>query len=516
MAKLALLIGASKYEAGLPSLPAAQEDIKALQGVLQGSELSDFDDVALLVDPNRQVMEESIDALFSGREKSDLVLLYFSGHGVKDESGKLYLATCITRKNLQGELVKSTAVAASFIHDIMDNSRSRRQVVILDCCFSGAFSEGLLAKKGNNPVGVPPQLNNEIDIEAQLGGEGRAILTSSTSVQYSFEQKGMELSVYTRYLVEGIETGAADLDSNGWISVDELHQYAKKKVQGSAPAMKPEIYAVREGFRIQLLRARTDDPKLAYRKEVEQCAGRGEISTLGRRILDRQREKWGLSVDQVAAIENAVLQPYREYRRKLQEYEEAFCDVIQIGRPLPAYTREELKRLQRVLGLRDEDVLPIESRINQQSNQDQIHTRLNYVRQIASKVLYRQPRQVSPPLQTLELLGKAIFWGFEAGLLGIAIFSLLKINFTSIGIWLLITLGILLAQLRWQINGLFSLGMTIISLLLIILIPSLNSVIASSNSTFTILLVASLASLAAFIFVALCMLIYKILSSSSL
>ena len=88
MAKLALLIGASKYEAGLPSLPAAQEDIKALQGVLQGSELSDFDDVALLVDPNRQVMEESIDALFSGREKSDLVLLYFSGHGVKDESGK--------------------------------------------------------------------------------------------------------------------------------------------------------------------------------------------------------------------------------------------------------------------------------------------------------------------------------------------------------------------------------------------------------------------------------------------
>jgi len=516
MAKLALLIGVSKYEAGLPSLPAAQEDVKAVQGVLQGSELSDFDDVALLIDPNRQLMEESIDALFSGREKSDLVLLYFSGHGIKDESGKLYLATCITRKNLQGELVKSTAVAASFIHDIMDNSRSRRQVVILDCCFSGAFAEGLLAKKGNNPVGVPPKLNNEVDIEAQLGGEGRAILTSSTSVQYSFEQKGMDLSIYTRYLVEGIETGAADQDSNGWISVDELHQYAKKKVQGSAPAMKPEIFAVREGFRIQLLRARTDDPELAYRKEVEQCAGRGEISILGRRILDKQKEKWGLSIDQVTAIENAVLQPYREYSRKLQEYEEAFCDVIQIGRPLPAYTREELKRLQQVLGLRDEDVLPIESRIIQQPTQNQIRTRLNYLRQTVSQILSQPPRRVSSSLWALELLGKAIFWGFEAGLLGIAISSLLKINFASIGIWLLIMLGILLAQLRWRIKGLASLAMAIISLLLIILIPSLNSAISSSNSTFIIFLIASLVSLSTFIFVALCILIYKILSSSSL
>ncbi len=92
------------------------------------------------------------------------------------------------------------------------------------------------------------------------------------STQYSFEQEGAELSVYTRYIVEGIETGAADTDDDGMISVDELHQYAYKKVQEAAPAMKPEIYAVREGFKIKLAKAPVGDPQLVYRKEVERWA----------------------------------------------------------------------------------------------------------------------------------------------------------------------------------------------------------------------------------------------------
>lgn len=163
------------------------------------------------------------------------MLLYFSGHGVRDDSGKLHLATRPTRKNAQGELVKATAVEASFVQNIISNSRSKQQVIVLDCCFSGAFAEGLLAKDDSSV---------SLEVKQQLGQEGRVVLTSSTSTQYSFEQQGSDLSIYTRYLVEGIETGAADLDGDGSISVDELHEYAKRKVQAAAPAMKPKIYVV--------------------------------------------------------------------------------------------------------------------------------------------------------------------------------------------------------------------------------------------------------------------------------
>ncbi|WP_293084502.1 hypothetical protein [Okeania sp. SIO3B5] len=41
----------------------------------------------------------------------------------------------------------------------------------------------------------------KLDIQAELGGKGRAILMSSSAVQSSFESEVLELSIYTKYLV---------------------------------------------------------------------------------------------------------------------------------------------------------------------------------------------------------------------------------------------------------------------------------------------------------------------------
>jgi uncharacterized caspase-like protein len=201
MVKVALLVGVSQYGPGFNQLPAAVNDVQAMQRVLLHPDMGDFDKVMPLIDPDPQEMGTAIENLFGDGRRDDLLLLFFSGHGVKDESGNLYLATRVTRKNERGGLIRSTAIAARFVQEIMSDSRAKRQVVILDCCFSGAFGEGLLAKD-----------DSSVDVKRQLGGEGRVVLTSSTSTQYSFEQQGSDLSIYTRYLVEGIETGAADLD----------------------------------------------------------------------------------------------------------------------------------------------------------------------------------------------------------------------------------------------------------------------------------------------------------------
>jgi uncharacterized caspase-like protein len=361
MAKVALLIGVTEYEPGLNSLPGAVMDVDAMQQVLQHPDVGEFapGDITVLKNPQRQTMEEAIEAVFFNRQKDDLVLLYFSGHGIKDDSGRLYLATRQTRKNSKGELVRTTAVAASLIHDVMENSRSRRQVIILDCCFSGAFAEGMRAKD-----------DGSLDIKNQLAEtqkpqsvEGRAVLTSSTATQYSFEQEGSDLSVYTRYLVEGIEKGAADTDNDGVISVNELHEYACKKVQEAAPAMKPEIYAIKEGYKIQLAKAPIGDPRLEYRKEVERCIRDGQLSRVGRRILNRRQSELGLSPDSAREIENEVLEPYRQRQQNLQEYTEALTEALEDEGTLSYHTREDLKRLQQLLQLRDEDIAPIEARL---------------------------------------------------------------------------------------------------------------------------------------------------------
>ena len=117
MAKVALLIGVSEYETGLNPLPGAVKDVEAMQRVLAHPEMGDFaqENITVLKNPQRQAIEDAIYKLFDNRQKDDLLLFYFSGHGVKDESGKLYLSTCKTRKN-NGKLVKPSAVAASYLH----------------------------------------------------------------------------------------------------------------------------------------------------------------------------------------------------------------------------------------------------------------------------------------------------------------------------------------------------------------------------------------------------------------
>ncbi|MEO1390314.1 MAG: caspase family protein, partial [Cyanobacteria bacterium J06634_6] len=360
MTKIALLIGVSEYSKGLTPLPAAIKDIEAMRDVLADPNIGGFEasNITLLKNPERQLVEESIYSLFDGRKKSDLLLLFFSGHGITDDSGRLYLATNQTRKNISGELVVPTAVSANFVHERMGCSLSNHQIVILDSCFSGAFAEGLPAKAAGT----------QVRIREQLGGEGRAILTSSTSTQYSFEQEGQDLSLYTRFLIEGMKTGDADLDSDDVISIDELHEYARQKVQEVKPGLKPEIYSIREGFKIRLAKVHIADPKQRYRKEVSRYGKRGSITIVNRGILQTFRTKLNISDEEAQQIENEVLAPFREeFQQRLTRYENIFTDVLKREKSsISALTRQELTNLQQHLELRNEDTVPIEAKITNQ------------------------------------------------------------------------------------------------------------------------------------------------------
>ncbi len=267
--KIALLIGVSEYEPGLHLLPAAVKDVKAMQRVLQNPKIGGFDEVKILTNPDTHTMHLEIETFFSGRNKEDILLLYFSGHGIKDDNGRFYFATRITQKNLNNQLIKSTAVVASFVHDQMNNSRSKRQVIILDCCFSGAFDPSLISKD-----------DGSVDLQGQLGAEGRVVLASSSSTQYSFEEQGADISVYTNYLVEGLDTGAGDLDQDGKIAARELHKYACDRLEEKSLSMKPKIIVLKdEGFDIVI--AQTNHMVTKQKLEVIKNDNFGEIK-LGR------------------------------------------------------------------------------------------------------------------------------------------------------------------------------------------------------------------------------------------
>ncbi|MBD2361388.1 caspase family protein [Anabaena minutissima FACHB-250] len=111
MARIALLIGISEYEPGLAPLPNAVNDVEAMRRVLLNPDMGCFVEeyVTVLKNPPRQEMERAIYNLYGNRQKDDLVIFYFSGHGVTVENGEFYFSTRQTEKQ-NNKLLPFTAV----------------------------------------------------------------------------------------------------------------------------------------------------------------------------------------------------------------------------------------------------------------------------------------------------------------------------------------------------------------------------------------------------------------------
>jgi len=253
--RFALIIANDQYDdEGLSELQAPQLDANALAKVLSDPETCNFY-VQILINRRAHRVNQVIEAFFEDRNRDDLLLLYFSGHGVKDEDGKLYFATPDTKRNR----LMSTAVSASFVNDLMRRTRSRSQVLLLDCCFSGAFAKGMIAKSGS-PVG------SSIGTKDYFQGRGRVVLTASDAMQYAFEEdelveEGAVTSIFTSAIVDGIETWKADRDKNDRISVTELYDYVDSYVHERTPNQRPSMWSLETQGEI-IIAEREYDPDL--------------------------------------------------------------------------------------------------------------------------------------------------------------------------------------------------------------------------------------------------------------
>jgi TonB family protein len=235
MKKSALILANWQYEDPLlRALVSPSKDAEALAGVLGDAGIGGFDVQMLTNEPSYRVCEET-EAFFGDRNRDDLLLFYFSGHGVTDDDGQLYYAA----RNTLHKRLRSTAVSASWVNDVMNQCRSRRQVMLLDCCHSGAFARtksGGTANTGKYFLGSSPE-----------EGRGKFILTACDAFQYSFEGDKVDgvgaNSVFTGALIEGLRTGQADLDGDGLITLDELYDYVFRCVRERTPQQTPRKWA---------------------------------------------------------------------------------------------------------------------------------------------------------------------------------------------------------------------------------------------------------------------------------
>ena len=295
--KFALIIGNTEYaDPGLAQLTAPGKDAEDFARVLRAKDLCEFDDVNVLLNRPSPTISEAIDKFFDRKKPDDLLVLYFSGHGVRDEYGSLYLAV----KNTNRSLLRSTAIKSDFIREAMDQCRSRRQVLLLDCCNSGAFAQGTKAEVGGS-VGTAKAFEGS--------GYGRIILTASDATQFAWEGDkviGGEStnSLFTHFLVKGLE-GEADWNGDGVITVDELYDYIYGQIVNLTPKQTPGKWSYKEQGNIILRQFAAGMEKKARSDDIRRAPA--IVGPQGHTGVSPDRKtrtsmKWGLTAGAVSII----------------------------------------------------------------------------------------------------------------------------------------------------------------------------------------------------------------------
>ncbi len=133
--RLALVVATSTYtDPGLRRLRAPARDAADLTRVLGDPEIGGFT-VIPVINKTAQRIRLAVEDFFADRGTQDVLLVYLSCHGVLNAYRRLYFAAKDTRK----DRLAATGVEAAWVLDQMEHCRARRQILILDSCFSGAF-----------------------------------------------------------------------------------------------------------------------------------------------------------------------------------------------------------------------------------------------------------------------------------------------------------------------------------------------------------------------------------------
>ena len=238
MARHALLIGVSEFaDQRLARLNAPANDVITFRGILQDSSLGNFDSVELSLNQDFLAVRDHISRFFSDRSPDDVLLLYYSGHGILGRGNRLFLAT--GDSNL--DTPRTRSISAQEIRDFIEDSRAQRQILVLDCCHSGAFAEH--AKAVAPPPAVTPNTFS-------TGDAGLYVLTAADTLQFAWD--GAELrsgdgaaggfSQFTSWLVEGLEKGEAAPDDEQ-ITMDALYRYLSRRARAERSAGTPQRFA---------------------------------------------------------------------------------------------------------------------------------------------------------------------------------------------------------------------------------------------------------------------------------
>ena len=260
-------MGVSNYVDSKFNLKYAAKDAEDLAAKLKVRAGNAYGEVKELLLKDGEVTKDSLAKVrefLKPATVDDSVVLFMAGHGLLDEKYDYYFGT--TDMDFNNPVGRG--IAFDDMDDILAELPSRKKSLLMDTCHAGeldADEKKVLAAADAAASGAPVQLasNKSVavrsvgtrgmavkGIEGAKGksewyerisgmfvdlrrGSGSTILSSSAGAEYAFESGEQKNGLFTYAVLEALDgKNDADTDKDGKITMQELCESVKKRVQG--------------------------------------------------------------------------------------------------------------------------------------------------------------------------------------------------------------------------------------------------------------------------------------------
>lgn len=184
----------------------------------------------------------------------DYIIVYLSGHGTVDLSTGEF---CFINPEATDKDFATNSLRYSQLEKVLQEVPAHNRLILIDACESGNIDKTNLqlsrsddqkkdttaidsqGSKGLRPRATKNQLRQEeFELMENLFNNynnafGGVTLAASSGYENANEYRELGQGVFTHFLLQGLQTGAADLNTDGKIYMQELTLYLKTTIQNS-------------------------------------------------------------------------------------------------------------------------------------------------------------------------------------------------------------------------------------------------------------------------------------------
>lgn len=206
------------------------------------------------------------------RRDSGILVFHFSTHGFTTDGGNFLLCQ---DSSIDADLIEDTSVSVEFVEKQLARSQAPRGLVLIDACREHLDKTN---KSSLASVGMASRF-----LEAFRESHGKAVLLSTTSGGYSYDDPSLQNGVFTWYILKGLQ-GEAESDRQGLITVEKLATYVDERIRDWVKSHRPEHEEISKGvtFRSEGMESR----KIPLAVKIDARAEYQEFFQESRELLD--------------------------------------------------------------------------------------------------------------------------------------------------------------------------------------------------------------------------------------